>query len=77
MVDAIARNNHLPFAAADSIIIDRDDLEREFKKLQLAQLHHELIFQSLSQGEGARAEMLMREHALIGLRYPELLADAE
>ena len=77
VADAIARNNHLPFAAADSIIIDRDDLEREFKKLQLAQLHHELIFQSLSQGEGARAEMLMREHALIGLRYPELLADAE
>ncbi|UZH10013.1 GntR family transcriptional regulator [Halomonas sp. BDJS001] len=77
VADAIARNNHLPFAAADSIIIDSDDLEREFKKLQLAQFHHELIFQSLKQGEGARAEMLMREHALIGLRYPELLADSE
>lgn len=77
VADAIARNNHLPFAAADSIIIDSDDLEREFKKLQLAQFHHELIFQSLKRGEGARAEMLMREHALIGLRYPELLADSE
>ena len=77
VADAIARNNHLPFAAADSIIIDSDDLEREFKKLQLAQFHHELIFQSLKKGEGARAEMLMREHALIGLRYPELLADSE
>lgn len=74
VADAIARNNHLPFAAADSIIIDGDDLEREFKKLQLAHLHHELIFQAISRGEGARAEMLMREHALIGLRSPELLA---
>lgn len=73
VADAIARNNHLPFAAADSIIIDTDDLAREFKKLQLAQLHHELIFQAVKHGEGARAEMLMREHALIGLRYPELL----
>ncbi|BBI54687.1 hypothetical protein HORIV_71080 [Vreelandella olivaria] len=52
MADAIARNNHLPFAAADSIIIDSDELEREFKKLQLAQFHHELIFQSLKNGEG-------------------------
>lgn len=77
VADAIARNNHLPFAAADSIIIDSDDLEREFKKLQLAQFHHQLIFQSLKLGEGARAEMLMREHALIGLRYPELLGDSE
>lgn len=73
VADAIARNNHLPFAAADSIIIDGDNLTREFKKLQLAQFHHELIFQAVSRGEGARAEMLMREHALIGLRYPELL----
>ncbi|WNL42406.1 GntR family transcriptional regulator [Halomonas sp. PAMB 3264] len=70
--DAIARNNHLPFAAAASIVIDDNDLIKEFRKLQLAQLHHELIFQALDNGEGARAEMLMREHALIGLRYQEL-----
>ncbi|MFG6668286.1 GntR family transcriptional regulator [Halomonas sp. HNIBRBA4712] len=67
--DAIARNNHLPFAAAASIVIDENDLASEFKKLQLAQLHHELIFQALESGEGARVEMLMREHALIGIRY--------
>lgn len=71
--DAIARNNHLPFAAADSIIIDSEALEREYRKLQLAQVQHELVVQALRHGEGARAEMLMREHALIGLRYAELL----
>lgn len=71
--DAIARNNHLPFASADSIIIDSEALEREYRKLQQAQLQHELVFQALRHGEGARAEMLMREHAFIGLRYAELL----
>lgn len=71
--DAIARNNHLPFAAADSLIIDSEALDREYRKLQLAQLQHELIVQALRHGEGARAEMLMREHAFIGLRYGELL----
>ncbi|MBW6393292.1 MAG: GntR family transcriptional regulator [Halomonas sp.] len=70
--DAIARNNHLPFAAADSIVIDSEALDREYRKLQLAQVQHELVVQALRHGEGARAEMLMREHAFIGLRYGEL-----
>ncbi|RUR35658.1 GntR family transcriptional regulator [Vreelandella populi] len=73
IADAISRNNHLPFAAAASIVIDKGKLSHEYRKLQLAQLHHELIFQSLVNGEGARVEMLMREHALIGIRYSELL----
>lgn len=71
--DAIARNNHLPFAAADSIILDTGALAREFRKLQLAQIQHELVLQALRDGEGARAEMLMREHALVGLRYADVL----
>ena len=70
--DAIARNNHLPFAAADSIAIDKRALPAEFRKLQLAQLQHRLIVEALRRGESARAETLMREHAYIGLRYAAL-----
>jgi GntR family transcriptional regulator, vanillate catabolism transcriptional regulator len=70
--DAIARNNHLPFAAADSIAIDKRALPAELRKLQLAQLQHRLIVEALRRGESARAEMLMREHAYIGLRYAAL-----
>jgi GntR family transcriptional regulator, vanillate catabolism transcriptional regulator len=70
--DAIARNNHLPFAAADSIAIDKRALPAEFRKLQLAQVQHRLIVEALRRGESARAEMLMREHAYIGLRYATL-----
>lgn len=71
--DAITRNNHLPFASADSIAIDRDAPDRELDKLRLAQVHHRLIFDALARGESARADMLMREHAYIGLRYAPVL----
>ena len=70
--DAIARNNHLPFAAADSITLSKRSLGAEYRKLQLAQLQHRLIVEALARGESARAETLMREHAYIGLRYAEL-----
>ncbi|WP_409524869.1 GntR family transcriptional regulator [Nitrincola sp. MINF-07-Sa-05] len=69
IADAIARNSHLPFASSDSIIIDTDHLDKEFRKLHLAHLQHQMVFQALVQGESARVEMLMREHAYIGLRY--------
>ena len=70
--DAIARNNHLPFASADSITLDANALEREFDKLRMAQWQHELVLDALRQRESARVEMLMREHANIGLRYGPL-----
>jgi len=72
IADAIARNNHLPFASADSIIIDPQALDREYEKLRFAQLQHQLVFEALEQGESARVEMLMREHAYVGLRYGKL-----
>ncbi len=72
IADALARNNHLPFASADSLVIDRDALPKEFNKLQLAQMQHQLIADALLRGESARAESLMREHAYIALRYGAL-----
>jgi GntR family transcriptional regulator of vanillate catabolism len=72
IADAIARNNHLPFASADSIIIDMSALDKEYRKLSLAQLQHQLVFEALEGRESARVEMLMREHAYIGLRYGRL-----
>ncbi len=72
IADAIARNNHLPFASADSIIIDPQALDREYEKLRFAQLQHQLVVEALEQRESARVEMLMREHAYIGLRYGKL-----
>lgn len=75
--DAITRNNHLPFASSDSITIDTDHLAQEQRKLQVAQLQHQLVVQALVMGESTRAEMLMREHAYIGLRYGPLFGVPE
>lgn len=72
VADAIGRNNHLPFASADSLVIDRHALAAEYRKLQLAQLQHQLIVEALLQRESARVEGLMREHAYIALRYGKL-----
>jgi GntR family transcriptional regulator, vanillate catabolism transcriptional regulator len=73
VADAIARNDHLPFASADSIMLRTDALDREFEKLKAAQLQHRLIVDALERRESARVEMLMREHALIGVRYAGVL----
>ncbi len=73
IADAIARNDHLPFGSADSIVIDRDALDQEFRKLQVAQLQHRLVVDALSHREPARVEALMREHALIGVRYEPVI----
>ena len=73
IAEAIARNNHLPFASAEAIIIDSSALDREYQKLRMAQWQHELVLEALLQGESARVEALMREHACIGLRYGRIL----
>ena len=72
IADAIARNNHLPFASADSITLDQRAPGQELRKLQLAQMQHRLIVEALGRRESARVETLMREHAYIGLRYGAL-----
>lgn len=71
--DAIARNNHLPFASFDSLVFDTKDLVREYEKLRFAHIQHQLLFEALLENDGARAEMLMREHAYVGLRYAKAL----
>lgn len=73
IVEAVQRNDHLPFASAGSITLRLDALEREYAKLQVAQLQHRLVVQALEAREGARVEALMREHALIGVRYGAVL----
>lgn len=69
IADAIARNNHLPFASADSLALDREALPAEYEKLRIAQLQHQLVVDALERRESARVEMLMREHAWVGFRY--------
>ena len=62
---ALARNDHLPFASVSALAVDRDNLEQEFR------MQHHAVVDALVNGQGARAEAIMREHANATLRYAD------
>ncbi|WLI04512.1 GntR family transcriptional regulator [Pseudomonas sp. FP597] len=71
IAEALARNDHLPFASVSSLAVDRDNLKREYQRFNFAHLQHHSVYETLVSGQGARAEAIMREHANATLRYAE------
>lgn len=61
--EALARNEHLPFASVRALAADLRRLDREFRRLSYAHMQHHAIFEALANRQSARAEALMREHA--------------
>lgn len=68
---ALARNDHLPFASVSALAVDRDNLEQEFRRFNFAYMQHHAVVDALVNGQGARAEAIMREHANATLRYAD------
>lgn len=62
VADALARNDHVPFASASAVAFSRDSAQL-LPVLNYAHRQHHAIVQALENREGARAEALMREHA--------------
>jgi GntR family transcriptional regulator of vanillate catabolism len=62
LADTLARNDHVPFASAKAVAFSRD-LAQLLPVLHYAHRQHHAIVQALENGEGTRAEALMREHA--------------
>jgi GntR family transcriptional regulator of vanillate catabolism len=62
VADALARNDHVPFASASAVAFSRDTAQL-LPVLNYAHRQHHAIVQALENREGARAEALMREHA--------------
>jgi GntR family transcriptional regulator of vanillate catabolism len=62
VADALARNDHVPFASARAVAFSRD-LTELVPILNYAHRQHHVIVQALENREAARAEALMREHA--------------
>ncbi|HEU5176062.1 MAG TPA: GntR family transcriptional regulator [Burkholderiales bacterium] len=62
IADALARNDHVPFASASAVAFSRDSAQL-LPVLNYAHRQHHAIVQALENREGARAEALMREHA--------------
>ncbi len=66
LINAVMLNDKLPFASAKAFLgVTRDEAirRRQYEILLMAQRQHQAIVDALSQGKGARAEALMREHA--------------
>ena len=62
VADALARNDHVPFASATAVAFSRNSAEL-LPVLTYAHRQHHAIVQALENRESARAEALMREHA--------------
>jgi len=62
LADALARNDHVPFASASAVAFSRDTAQL-LPVLNYAHRQHHAIVQALENRESARAEALMREHA--------------
>src|SRR5262249_26856121 len=80
LAEALERNDKLPFASAGALLGgDTADLalrERHREVLMEAQFQHRAIVEALRTRQGARAEALMREHALQGHRNVMLFQDS-
>ncbi|MQQ33054.1 FCD domain-containing protein [Pseudomonas sp. SZ57] len=72
IADALSRNDHLPFASVTALAVDRDNLIREYRRFNFAHMQHHAVVDALVNGQGARAEAIMREHANATLRYAEI-----
>ncbi|KTC08941.1 GntR family transcriptional regulator [Pseudomonas syringae ICMP 11168] len=72
IADALSRNDHLPFASVTALAVDRDNLNREYRRFNFAHMQHHAVVDALVNGQGARAEAIMREHANATLRYAEI-----
>lgn len=72
IADALARNDHLPFASVTALAVDCNDMVREYRRFNYAHMQHHSVFDALVNRQGARAEAIMREHANATLRYAEI-----
>jgi GntR family transcriptional regulator of vanillate catabolism len=62
VADTLAHNDHVPFASARAVAFSRDPSVL-LPVLNYAHRQHHAIVQALENGEAARVEALMREHA--------------
>lgn len=64
LAEALGRVGSVPFAASQAVAFDRSNLDRVYDLMRYAQRQHHVIVEALERGEAARAEALVREHAL-------------
>lgn len=65
LVDSIEQVLRLPFAAPGALVFGEAELPEARRTADLAQSQHQALVEAIERREGARAEALAREHALI------------
>jgi GntR family transcriptional regulator, vanillate catabolism transcriptional regulator len=61
---ALERNSRIPFAGAQALAFDKSNLDQMYDMLHYAHRQHHHIVDAIESGQAARAETLMREHAI-------------
>jgi GntR family transcriptional regulator of vanillate catabolism len=69
---ALALSEHLPFASVSALAFNPKQMQQEYRRLFYAHTQHHAVYHALINGQGARAEALMKEHAHATLAYSEL-----
>jgi GntR family transcriptional regulator of vanillate catabolism len=64
LAEALERNSRIPFAAPHALAFDKGKLEQMYDMLHYAHRQHHAIVEAMEHGQSARAEALMREHAV-------------
>ena len=72
--NGVALANRRPFVAPVAIAIHESSTAK--RQMSLAQTQHHMIVEALENGEGARAEALLREHALVSKKSLNLMDEA-
>jgi len=68
----IERALNLPFASPSGFVMVQAKLPDALKTMMIAQDHHHCVVRAIEDGEGTRAEALMREHARLAHRNLQL-----
>lgn len=75
--------SHLPMLAVGSMVFDRalfegqDDRERGLFRLQLGNAQHQVIYESIKNGDAVRASGMMSEHSYTMIEYIETFEKRE
>ena len=64
----LEQTNSLPFASPSAMVFPTSVLPKADDTLTVAQEHHRAILEAIGERQGARAESLAREHALLARR---------
>lgn len=65
LIDNIKQVVRLPFAAPGALVFGEAELPEARRTAELAQSQHQAIVDAIARRQGARAELLAREHSLI------------